>query len=75
MVDDTTLKPRDRLQIVLNADGFGEKAIKKAKYRAFTREAPGFDPGFKLFYNEDSGLMKPRQVLRLHPPPDFIVYE
>jgi hypothetical protein len=75
MVDDTTLKPREHLQVVLNADGFGSQPVKKAKYHAFTRSAPGFSSGFKLFYNEDAGLMKPRQVLRLHPPPDFIVYE
>src|SRR5215213_2441486 len=75
MVDDTTLKPREGLQIVLNADGFGSAPVKKSKYRAFTRRAPGFKPGFKLFYEEDVGLMTPRQVLRLRPPPDFVVYE
>src|SRR5829696_8883882 len=75
MVDDTTLKPRDRLEIVLNADGFGTAPVKKSKYHAFTRRAPGFDPGFKLFYDEDVGLMSPRQVLRMRPPPDFVVYE
>jgi hypothetical protein len=75
MVDDTTLKPRERLQIVLNADGFGTAPVKKSKYDAFTRRAPGFEPGFKLFYREDVGLMSPRQVLRMRPPPDFVVYE
>ena len=75
MVDDTTLKARDGLQIVLNADGFGTAPVKKSKYDAFTRRAPGFEPGFKLFYEEDVGLMSPRQVLRLRPPPDFVVYE
>jgi len=75
MVDDTTLKARDRLQIVLNADGFGTAPVKKSKYDAFTRRAPGFEPGFKLFYEEDVGLMTPRQVLALRPPPDFVVYE
>jgi hypothetical protein len=75
MVDDTQLKPRDGLQIVLNADGFGGQAVKKAKYHAFTRQAPGFEPGFKLFYREDLDLMTPRQVLRMKPPPDFVVYE
>ena len=75
MVDDTTLKARDGLQIVLNADGFGTHPVKKSKYDAFTRRAPGFEPGFKLFYEEDVGLMTPRQVLRLRPPPDFVVYE
>ena len=75
MVDDTTLRARDGLQIVLNADGFGTQAIKKSKYGAFTRRAPGFEPGLKLFYEEDLGLMSPPQVLGLRPPPDFVVYE
>jgi hypothetical protein len=75
MVDDTQLKAREGLEIILNADGFGGQAVKKAKYHAFTRQAPGFDPGFKLFYREDLDLMTPRQVLRLRPPPDFVVYE
>jgi hypothetical protein len=75
MVDDTTLAARDGLQIVLNADGFGTAPVKKSKYDAFTRRAPGFEPGLKLFYKEDVGLMTPRAVLRLRPPPDFVVYE
>ena len=75
MVDDTTLKAREGLQIVLNADGFGTHPVKKSKYDAFTRRAPGFEPGFKLFYEEDVGLMTPRQVLALRPPPDLVVYE
>ena len=75
MVDDTALKAHDGLQIVLNADGFGTAPVKKSKYDAFTRRAPGFEPGFKLFYREDVGLMTPRQGLKLRPPPDFVVYE
>ena len=75
MVDETALKARDGLAIVLNADGFGGRAVKRAKYHAFTRESPGFYPGFKLFYEEDEDLMSPRAVLRLKPPPDFVVYE
>ena len=75
MVDDTALKPREGLAEVLNADGFGARAIKKAKYRAFSRAAPTFDHGFKLFYHEDTDLMTPRSVLRLRPSPDVVVYE
>jgi hypothetical protein len=75
MVDDTQLKRRDGLAMVLNADGFGSKAVKVAKYRAFTRAARSFDQGFKLFYEEDAGLMSPREVLRLRPAPDVVVYE
>lgn len=69
------LKPREKVQVVLNADGFGGREVKVAKYRDFTRGSRAFHDGFKLFYEEDAGLMKPSQVLRLKPPPDFVVYE
>jgi hypothetical protein len=75
MVDETALKPREGLDIVLNADGFGGRAVKRAKYHAFTRQSPGFHQGFKLFYEEDVDLMPPRSVMRLDPRPDFLVYE
>jgi hypothetical protein len=75
MVDEAQLKPRRNLALVLNADGFGSRAVKVQKYRRFTRQSPGFGSGFKLFYEEDAGLMTPRQVLRLKPPPDVVVYE
>jgi hypothetical protein len=75
MVDDTQLKARDDLAMVLNADGFGSRPVKVAKYHAFTRAAKAFHQGFKLFYEEDVGLMTPRQVMRLRPAPDVVVYE
>jgi hypothetical protein len=76
MVDDTQLHERPGLAMVLNADGFGGQAIKKAKYDAFTRSPrPFFHRGVKLFYREDTDLMTPRQVLRLRPPPDVVIYE
>ena len=75
MVDDTRLKERDGLAMVLNADGFGTAAAKVSKYRAFTRAARQFEQGFKLFYREDVGLMSPRDVLALRPAPDVVVYE
>jgi hypothetical protein len=34
-----------------------------------------FHAGFKLFYHEDTNLMTPRQVLKLQPRPEFVVYE
>jgi hypothetical protein len=76
MVDDTQLKERAGLAMVLNADGFGTRPLKKAKYHAFTSSPRRFfGEGFKLFYREDTNLMTPRQVLRLKPPPDVVVYE
>jgi hypothetical protein len=61
--------------MVLNADGFGSRVVKVQKYHRFTREAPGFHQGFKLFYQEDLDLMAPRQVMRLRPTPDVVIYE
>jgi len=76
MVDETRLKPRERLAMVLNVDGFGGQEIKKSKYFAFAEGTPkGFRPGYKLFYKEDTDLMTPRQVMRMSPRPDLVVYE
>jgi len=75
MVDDTQLKRRAELAMVLNADGFGTRPVKVSKYHAFTRAAKTFHQGFKLFYEEDVGMMSPSQVLRLRPSPDVVVYE
>jgi len=63
--------------LTLNVDGFGDQPNKISKYDEFTRapEAQRFHAGFKLFYHEDTNLMTPRQVLRLRPQPEFVVYE
>jgi len=61
--------------LVLNVDGFGDQPNKIAKYREFTRGRRDRHHGFKLFYGEDTSLMRPRQVLRLRPRPELIVYE
>jgi hypothetical protein len=75
MVDDRTVKLREGLEMVLNVDGFGGQEIKKAKYRNFARSAPDFHHGFKLFYEEDTDLMSAKQVMRMRPQPELIVYE
>ena len=75
MVDHTQLQRRAELAMVLNTDGFGTRPVKVSKYHAFSGDAPGFHHGFKLFYEEDVGLMTPRQVLRMRPAPDVVEYE
>ena len=61
--------------LVVNIDGFGNPPNKISKYRLFAnRRAPWFN-GFKLFYHEDTNMMSPRAVMRLHPRPDVIIYE
>jgi hypothetical protein len=73
--DKERVKRRPGLAITMNVDGFGDRPNKLVKYREFTSEAVRFHDGFKLFYREDTNLMKPGAVLDLRPPPDFVVYE
>ena len=75
ILNQARLKRRRHLATVLNIDGFGSQVVKVAKYHQFIAAAPGFFKGFKLFFKEDVNTMKPRQVARIRPRPDVIVYE
>ncbi|MBA2505924.1 MAG: hypothetical protein H0V29_08270 [Thermoleophilaceae bacterium] len=61
--------------LVMNIDGFGNRADKIAVYRDLAPRGRKLGRGFKLFYEEDEGLMSPREVMRLRPRPDVVVYE
>ena len=61
--------------LVVNVDGFGDRPNKISKYNEFTNDLQRRFNGFKLFYEEDVNLMNPKQVLRLRPQPDLVVYE
>ena len=63
------------MDLVLNADGFGTPEAKRSKYEQLLARAVGPLRGFKLFYEEDTNLMSPKQVMRLDPRPYFVVYE
>jgi hypothetical protein len=75
--DKQLLTQHPGVALTLNVDGFGSQPDKIAKYAEFTRTpaARRFHAGFKLFYREDTNLMAPRQVLRLRPRPELVVYE
>jgi hypothetical protein len=67
------VKQPEGVDVVLNFDGIGGAAAKKAGYTRLTRE--DLFAGFSLFYRLDSGLMKPGEILRLEPEPDFLLYQ
>jgi hypothetical protein len=75
MIPESQLKERKGLAYVLNVDGFGTQGLKVSKYKEFASQAHGFRHGFKLFYQEDQGIMSPKQVMALRPRPDVVVYE
>ncbi|MEA2171188.1 MAG: hypothetical protein QOF76_4488 [Solirubrobacteraceae bacterium] len=69
------LRPYAHVAVVFNVDGFGDEPNKVAKYKELAGSPAFVFNGFKLFYEEDTGLMTPREVLRLKPAPDVVVYE
>jgi len=63
------------LDVVLVADGFGSPALKRHTYSMVLRQHPLAFSGFKLFYIQDTDLLKPSQVLALTPSPSVIIYQ
>ena len=64
---------------VMNMDGWGAPALKRATYRDVIIREPVQFTGFKLFYRhdtkDDNALLEPRQILRLVPVPLYIQYQ
>ncbi|MEM9778133.1 MAG: hypothetical protein AAF902_26390, partial [Chloroflexota bacterium] len=63
------------VELVIDADGFGGPGVKIADYNQYAVE-PGFEyGGFKLFYDWDSPVMTPADVMRLSPQPSVVIYQ
>jgi len=75
IVGEEDLRPREGLAMVESVDGFGLPAAKIEKFNAFTKRDEGLEEGFKLFYEEDTNLMSPEDVLELRPRVDVVMYE
>jgi hypothetical protein len=79
--DQQPVLPRPGVAIVSNVDGFGLAAMKVDVYKRLSNmPGPGGRPtglfnGLKLFFKEDTNLMRPAAVLALRPQPDVVVYE
>ena len=69
------IAPMPGVQLILNADGFGEPAIKLESYAVLVAEEPIEFHGFKLFYKQDFPLMTPEEILAMEPSPHFVVYQ
>ncbi|MBV8253547.1 MAG: hypothetical protein JO154_13150 [Chitinophaga sp.] len=67
------------VQVVMNMDGFGSVAKKKASYKYWIEGEPVQFTGFKLFYKNDieygDHMMEPAEVLALYPQPVYIQYQ
>jgi hypothetical protein len=67
------IKRPDKVDVTLNFDGIGSPAAKRHGYKRLS--FPGLFDGFSLFYELDSDLMSPGQVMGLKPKPSYIMYQ
>lgn len=68
------VQTRPALATVQHVDGFGSQSQKLATYHGVARPKK-FHLGFKLFYDEDTDLFRPREVRRIKPNVKFISYQ
>jgi hypothetical protein len=77
--DESGLKQHRGVVMIKSVDGIGNRAEKTHTYHKVQPGTPSFvHAGFKLFFDEDAKrgpLMTPRQVLALHPRPEYVMYE
>jgi len=74
------IKPLPEVQVVMDMDGWGDAALKKATYKTTIFKEPVQFTGFKLFYKNDirkpgSRMLTPEEVLKLRPIPSYIQYQ
>ncbi len=68
------VRSRPGLAMVQHIDGFGTRRQKLATYR-HVGEPRQFRMGFKLFYDEDTVIFRPRDVLAIRPRISFVSYQ
>jgi len=63
------------VDLIWDCDGFGGPWPKIADYAQYSGET-GFEyGGFKIFYDYDTPVMTPEQVLELDPPAALVIYQ
>jgi hypothetical protein len=74
------ITPLPEVQIVMDMDGWGDKAKKAGTYNNVVAAEPVQFMGFKLFYKNDlfapsTGLYTPEELMKLTPRPIYIQYQ
>lgn len=64
-----------RVDVVIDMDGFGGRAIKLRHYEWYVRDEPVEFAGIKLFYRQDTDLFQPGDLMALDPRPDVVIYQ
>ncbi len=63
------------VDLVTDMDGFGTIGLKLKHYEWYVKDELIEYAGIKLFFDQDTPLMTPEQVMRIDPVPDVIIYQ
>lgn len=73
------IKLTPEVQVVIDMDGWGDKALKAGTWKRFINEEPVQFAGFKLFYKNDlkkgGSLFTPEELVKFKPRPVYIQYQ
>lgn len=73
------IKLTPEVQVVIDMDGWGDKALKAGTWKRFINEEPVQFAGFKLFYKNDlkkgGSMYTPEELVRFTPKPVYIQYQ
>jgi hypothetical protein len=73
--DKERIRTSPSVDLVLMMDGIGSPALKRDSYRAVMHQRQLDHAGFKIFYEQDTDVMSPADVLALTPKPIVICYQ
>ena len=73
--DKQQIRDSPLVDVVVDVDGFGNRALKRAMYVAVIGRHPLEFPGIKLFYKEDTNLFEEKDVMKLQPEPAVVIYQ
>ncbi len=71
--DKSVVTPQPDLAMTFNMDGFGKPNDKTSVYNLLAADTR-WHLGYKLFYQRDTPVQTPTDVLKLVPPPDVVEY-
>ncbi|MEZ4502067.1 MAG: hypothetical protein R3C39_05545 [Dehalococcoidia bacterium] len=63
------------VEITIDMDGFGGVEAKLSKYEAYALGSYSERPALKLFYEWDTPLLMPADILQLRHPPRMVIYQ
>ena len=64
------------LAVTIHVDGFGSQGAKLDTYGVLSSKDGHFFNGFKLFYDEDTDMFEPHEVIEVvDPVPDLVTYQ